>query len=106
MEAIRARCEELGWAATTGPWDWYEPDFRVQTTIDGVTLAVIAMVPYEIDDEGWIAAITVGSQPRPPHLVQQFLDVTKAVLKDGFDVTDVEDHEKNPFPRPRKGLPG
>ena len=54
LAELGARFADQGWPWTTGPWSWYEPDYRIETTVDGERVVLILVSPPREGEHGSI----------------------------------------------------
>jgi hypothetical protein len=104
MEAIRAGCARKGWQATTGPWPWFEPDFRLHTEVDGVLVILFAVVPAHFGEGGFVALCRAPSDAdAPAATAEKVLDVVRTVLTDELDGVDLTVVDEDAFPTNWRG---
>lgn len=81
LRELGARFADQGWPWTTGPWSWYEPDYRIETTVDGARVVLILIVPYRETDEGLICSEEPPEALLPDELTRRVFDVVRGVLQ-------------------------
>ena len=98
MEGIRRAADGRGWPSTTGPFEWFEADFRVDSKVEGLTISLIAVVPYRRGETGWISMEELSDGLAPEHIARQLLHVVSEVLVNELHAVDVQQHERPPAP--------
>lgn len=96
MEAIREGCALRGWDAMTGPWPWYEPDFRLHAEVDALVVILSAVVPYHFGEGGFVSLCRAPDDGVAPEATaRKVLDVVRSVLTDALDAVDVREIDQD-----------
>lgn len=77
---LGARFAAHGWAWTTGPWAWHEPDYRIETTVSGERVVLILVSPPREHEDGSIWSEDPQGAPISDEITARVFDVVRGVL--------------------------
>ena len=81
LAELGARFADQGWPWTTGPWSWYEPDYRIETTVDGERVVLILVSPPREGEHGSINSEDPLGAPISDEITLQVFAVVRGVLQ-------------------------
>lgn len=92
LAQLGARFGDQGWPWTTGPWTWYEPDFRIEATVDGERVVLILVSPPNEHEEGSIWSEDPTGAPISDETTGRVFDVVRAVLQGRPEVFGLQEY--------------
>lgn len=92
LAALGRRFAAEGWPWTAGPWTWYEPDYRIETTVDGERVVLILVSPPREHEEGSIFSEDPEGAPISDEITARVFDVVRGVLQGRPEVYGLQEY--------------
>lgn len=81
-----------GWAWTTGPWAFYEPDYRIEATVAGQRVVLILVAPGEEGRDGFLTCDERADAPLPEAVSGAVLAVVRDLLQRRAEVHGLREY--------------
>ena len=81
-----------GWPWTTGPWTWYEPDYRIEATVDGERVVLFLVSPPREHEEGSIFSEDPVGAPISDEITSKVFGVVRGVIQGRPEVYGLQEY--------------
>lgn len=89
---LGARFAAQGWPWTTGPWAWYESDYRIETTVSGERVVLFLISPPCEQEEGRILSEDPQGAPISDEITARVFAVVRDVLLGYAEVYGLQEY--------------